>query len=87
MKIKNPSYQNQGIHVIASIFTIDKGITKVLLIKRNNAPYNGMWALVGGAIYNNETVTEGMEREIKEKNGKFIVLTDKKITKKNIIDY
>ena len=73
--------------MIASIFTIDKGISKVLLIKRNNEPYNGMWALVGGALYNNETVTEGMEREIKEKNGKSTVLTDKKITKKNIIDY
>ena len=69
MEIKNPLYQNQGIHVIASIFTIDKGIAKVLLIKRNNEPYNGMWALVGGALYNNETVTEGMEREIKEKIG------------------
>ena len=69
MEIKNPLYQNQGIHVIASIFTIDKGVAKVLLIKRNNEPYNGMWALVGGALYNNETVTEGMEREIKEKIG------------------
>lgn len=69
MKIKNPLYQNQEIHVITSIFTIDKGIAKVLLIKRNNEPYNGMWALVGDALYNNETVTEGMERKINEKTG------------------
>ena len=69
MEIKNPLYQNQGIHVIASIFTVDKGITKVLLIKRKNKPYNDMWALVGGALYNNETLLDGMKREIKEKLG------------------
>lgn len=69
MEIKNPLYQNQGIHVIATIFTIDQGIAKVLLIKRNNNPYIGKWALVGGALYNNETVFDGMKREIKEKIG------------------
>ena len=38
MEIKNPLYQNQGIHVIASIFTVEKGIAKVLLIHRKNEP-------------------------------------------------
>ena len=33
---------------------------KVLLIKRKNEPYKDMWALVGGALYNNEDVEEGM---------------------------
>lgn len=69
MEIKNPLYQNQGIHVIANIFTVDKGVTKVLLVKRNNNPYKDMWALVGGALYNNETIDEGMDREVKEKIG------------------
>ena len=69
MEIRNPLYQNQGIHVIASIFTIEKGITKVLLIKRKNEPYKDLWALVGGALYNNENIEEGLEREIKEKTG------------------
>lgn len=69
MEIKNPLYKNQGIHVICSIFTIDKGITKVLLIKRRNNPFNGMWALTGGALYNNEELLDGMKREIKEKTG------------------
>lgn len=69
MEIKNPLYQNQGIHVICSIFTIEKGVPKVLLIKRKNDPYKDMWALVGGALYNNETIDDGMEREIFEKIG------------------
>ena len=69
MEIKNPLYQNQGVHVICSIFTIEKGVPKVLLIKRKNEPYKDMWALVGGALYNNETIDDGMEREIFEKIG------------------
>lgn len=69
MELKNPLYKNQGIHVISSIFTVEKGITKVLLIKRKNNPYKDMWALVGGALYNNEEVEDGLKREIMEKTG------------------
>ena len=69
MQKDNPLYKNQGIHVICSIFTIDKGKTKVLLVKRKNEPYKDMWALVGGALYNDETLEDGLKREIKEKTG------------------
>lgn len=69
MELNNPLYRNQGIHVISAIFTVQKGITKVLLIKRKKEPYKGMWSLVGGALYNNEELEDGMRREIKEKVG------------------
>lgn len=69
MQVNNPLYKNQGIHVISALFTVEEGITKVLLIKRKNEPFKDMWALVGGALYNNETVEEGIEREILEKTG------------------
>lgn len=69
MEIHNPLYQKQGIHVITAIFTVEKGITKVLLTKRKNDPYRDMWSLVGGAIYNNEDLDDGLKREIKEKTG------------------
>lgn len=69
MEVHNPLYKNQGIHVIATIFTIDKGKAKILLIRRKYNPYEGMWALVGGALYNNETIEEGLKREIREKTG------------------
>lgn len=69
MEIKNPLYKNIGIHLIITIFTVENGIVKVLLIKRKNNPYNGMWALVGGALYNNEELIDGMKREILEKTG------------------
>lgn len=69
MEIKNPLYKNQGIHVITSIFTVDKGRVKVLLVRRKKEPYKDMWALVGGALYNNEYLLDGLKREVYEKSG------------------
>jgi len=69
MQVNNPLYKNQGIHVIISIFTVERGIIKVLLIKRKNEPYKDLWALVGGALYNNEELIDGIKREIYEKTG------------------
>lgn len=69
MEVSNQLYKNQGIHVIASIFTVDRGEVKVLLIKRNNEPFKGKWALVGGALYNNEDLLDGLKREVYEKSG------------------
>lgn len=69
MEINNPKYKNQGIHVVSAIFTVDKGTTKVLIIKRKNEPFKDCWSLVSGALYNDEEVLIGMKREIKEKAG------------------
>ncbi len=69
MRVNNPLYKNIGIHLTSTIFTVDKGVMKVLLIKRNNEPYLGYWALPGGCLYNNELVLEGAKRELKEKTG------------------
>lgn len=69
MELKNPKYKNQGIHLLSSIFTIDKGVLKVLLIKRRNNPYKDYWALVGGALYNDERMFDALNREILLKTG------------------
>ncbi len=69
MQINNPLYKNQGIHVIASIFTVKDGKFKVLLIKRDNEPFKDRWSLVGGACYRTEDVMTAMKREVKEKTG------------------
>ena len=69
MELKNPLYKNIGIHVVSNIFTVDKGVTKVLLIKRTNNPYKDYWALPGGAMYNNELIIDAAKRELKEKTG------------------
>lgn len=69
MDVTNPKYKNQGIHAIAVIFTIENAELSVLLIKRKKEPYKGKWILAGGAIYNDETVDEGLKRELYEKIG------------------
>lgn len=69
MELTNPRYQKQGIHLLASIFTVDKGIVKVLLIKRKNEPFKDYWGLVGGALYNDENIMDGLRREISSKSG------------------
>ena len=69
MKVNDPRYKNQGIHVISNIFTIDKGVIKILLIKRKYDPFKDKWALVSGALYNDEELLDGLNREIKEKTG------------------
>ena len=69
MRVGYKLYENQGIHVITSLFTVEQGVVKVLLIKRNNEPFYGDWVLTGGALYNNETLEEGAKRELKEKTG------------------
>lgn len=69
MELSNKLYKNIGIHVITTLFTVNKGEVKVLLIKRTNEPFKDYWALPGGAMYNNETLEDGAKREIKEKTG------------------
>ncbi len=69
MRKTNALYKNQGIHVITAIFTVELGVTKVLLVKRKNEPYKGDWILTGGALYNNEDLEAGAKREIFEKTG------------------
>ncbi len=67
MNLNDPRYDNQGLHVVLALFTVDKGKFKVLLIKRKNQPFLGKWILVGGCAYNNETGEEAMKRELQEK--------------------
>ncbi len=69
MELSNKLYKNIGVHVITTLFTVDKGDVKILLVKRTNEPYKDYWALPGGAMYNNETLEEAAKRELKEKTG------------------
>ena len=69
MEITNKLYKNIGVHVISTLFTVDRGVVKVLLVKRTNEPYKDFWALPSGALYNNELLVTGAKRELKEKTG------------------
>ena len=56
-------------HVIAVdvvLFTIQGGTLKVLLVKREHAPFRGMWALPGGLVSKDESVDDAALRELQE---------------------
>lgn len=67
MNVNDTRYLGQGLHVVLSLFTVDKGKFKVLLIKRKNEPFKDKWILVGGCAYNTETGEQAMKRELYEK--------------------
>lgn len=67
MNIKDSRYDNQGLHVVLALFTVENGKFKVLLIKRKNEPFKNKWILIGGCAYNTESAEEAMNREIFEK--------------------
>ena len=69
MQADNPLYQRQGIHIVTTILTVDDNKFKVLLLKRKNNPFYGYWALVSGAVYNNEDLETAVKRELNEKTG------------------
>ena len=56
-------------HAVAAdvvLFTIQGGTLKVLLVKRERAPYRGAWALPGGLVGHDESVDSAALRELQE---------------------
>ncbi len=54
---------------VVVILGLIKFENKILLINRNKEPYIGKWGLVGGKLELDETLQEGMLREVKEETG------------------
>lgn len=62
-------YPRPCVSVDCIIFRKADDRVKVLLIKRLNPPYQDMWALPGGFIDMDETLSESAARELKEETG------------------
>lgn len=61
------STKTHEITVDVVIFTIKDGKLKVLLVKRENEPFKGKWAIPGGFIRLSETLDNAALRVLKEK--------------------
>ena len=61
-------YPLPGVITIIRRPTMDKG-DRYLLIKRNEAPYAGMWAMIGGKWEFGETLAAAITREVREETG------------------
>ncbi|OIP01562.1 MAG: hypothetical protein AUJ98_03905 [Bacteroidetes bacterium CG2_30_33_31] len=59
-------YPRPAVTVDALVFSTDK---KVLLIKRKNPPFEGLWALPGGFLNIDETLESAVARELFEETG------------------
>lgn len=69
MRLDDPRYKNQGIHVDIALFTVQSGVVKTLLVKRTNKQFIGEWIIPGGGVYNDESVDAAAQRELLEKTG------------------
>jgi 8-oxo-dGTP diphosphatase len=51
------------------VLAFDGGELRLLLVRRRNAPFKGMWALPGGFLEHGETLEECARRELAEETG------------------
>ncbi len=66
----NPAdYDRPSVTVDIVIFTMRDNDLKVLLVKRGNAPFQGMWAIPGGFIDMTESLEAAALRELQEETG------------------
>ena len=59
-------YESPSVTVDLIIFTIADETLKVLLIKRKNPPFKGMWAFPGGFVEIDESLEAAARRELEE---------------------
>lgn len=63
------SRQNIKVAVDAVLFGYQEGRIYILLIKQKYGPLKGKWALPGGFVRNDESLTHAVRRELKEETG------------------
>jgi len=59
-------FARPALTVDAVVFALDEAELKVLLIRRGLDPFKGKWALPGGFVRVNESLSEAVARELEE---------------------
>lgn len=62
-------YDKPSVAVDILLFTVEDGLLKLLLVKRNEEPFKDRWALPGGFVKMNESLDEAAIRELGEETG------------------
>lgn len=75
---------NNYLETLISIFTIDKGQLKVLLMRKKNEPYKGYWILPGNTLRCDETLEDNITDAVLDKTGLLSVYIEQCYTFSNI---
>ncbi|KKT29235.1 MAG: NUDIX hydrolase [Candidatus Collierbacteria bacterium GW2011_GWC2_44_18] len=62
-------YDRPSVTVDVLLFTVEAGELKILLVKRNETPFEDSWALPGGFVRMDESLDEAANRELSEETG------------------
>jgi len=60
------TFDRYAVTIDIVLFTIHKGVLKVLLVKREKAPFRGRWALPGGPVEMHDSVDEAALRQLQK---------------------
>lgn len=67
MKNKSAETITRKFHL--GIYALIENDQCILLVKKSRGPYTGMWDLPGGSPIHGETITQTLQREVKEETG------------------
>ncbi|MDD2391830.1 MAG: NUDIX domain-containing protein [Bacilli bacterium] len=72
------------VESLITVFTVDKGDLKVLLIRKKTEPYKGYWILPGNVLDNNETLEDNISDAVFEQLGLTNVYIEQSFTTSQI---
>lgn len=78
---------NNIIETLISVFTIDKGDIKVLLIKNKVEPYKGYWVMPGNPLKNSETLEDNITDAVLDQTGLLNVYIEQCYTFSGLVRY
>ena len=72
------------LETLITIFTVDKGEVKVLLVRKSDDPYKGYWILPGSMLKNTETLEDNITDAVLDQTGLLSVYLEQCYTFSNL---